>query len=302
MTTSGEVAAPILDVDVAATRRANLWGDAWRRLLRNKLAVAGLVVIVILTFTALFAPWLAREHYATANFDNPYARPSLEHPFGTDNLGRDLLSRIIWGARVSMLVAIVAQLLTLAIGLPIGALAGYLGGRWDTVIMRAVDVMYAFPRLLFVLLLMSMFGGGLWQIFVAIGVTGWTTESRLIRGQFLSLKERDFVKAARVAGTRGFGIITRHLLPNALTPIIVAMTFGIPTAIFIEAGLSFIGVGIQPPTPSWGQMVGLYQPYIRSFWWMEVFPAAAIGLTMLAFTFFGDGLRDALDPKLKGRE
>ncbi len=301
MTSSEEAIRPAVELDAAPTDRASLWGDAWRRLLQNKLAVAGMVIIIILSFVAIFAPVLAREHYATANFDRPFERPSREYPLGTDNLGRDMLSRIIWGARVSMAVALGAQVLTLVIGVPIGAVAGYLGGRWDTAIMRGVDVMYAFPRLLFVLLLMAMFGGGMRNIFIAIGVTGWTTESRLVRGQFLALKERDFVKAARVAGTRGPGIVMRHLLPNALTPIIVASSFGIPAAMFIEAGLSFIGVGIQPPTPSWGQMVGANQQYIRSFWWLDVFPDAAIGITMLAFTFFGDGLRDALDPKMKGR-
>jgi ABC-type dipeptide/oligopeptide/nickel transport system permease subunit len=301
MTTTDSALSPTIDLDRGASRQASLWGDAWRRLIRNKLAVVGLAIIVFLCLVAIFAPLLAKEHYTEANFDQPFLKPSLDHPFGTDNLGRDMLSRIIWGARVSLGVAIIAQLLTLAIGLPIGAVAGYLGGRWDTTIMRGVDVMYAFPRLLFVLLLMVVLGPGLMSIFIAIGVTGWVTESRLLRAQFLSLKERDFIRAARVSGTGGLSIVMRHLMPNSLTPIIVAMTFGIPAAIFTEAGLSFIGVGIRPPTPSWGQMVGENQQYIRSFWWLEVFPAAAIGITMLAFTFFGDGLRDALDPKMKGQ-
>ncbi|MGH2599900.1 MAG: ABC transporter permease, partial [Dehalococcoidia bacterium] len=243
MTTSESMLSPAVE-GVTPRRQANLWGDAWRRRIRNKLAVAGMAVILLLVFVAIFAPVLAKEHYAEANFEEPFLSPSWEHPFGTDNLGRDMLSRIIWGARISLGVALLAQFLTLAIGLPIGALAGYLGGRWDTITMRGVDVMYAFPRLLFVLLLMVVLGPGLVTIFVAIGISGWVTESRLLRAQFLSLKERDFIKAARVSGTGGFGIILRHLMPNSLTPIIVAMTFGIPTAIFIEAGLSFIGVGI----------------------------------------------------------
>ena len=185
------------------------------------------------------------------------------------------------------------------IGVPIGALSGYLGGRVDVVLTRIIDVMYAFPRLLFVILLMSMLGAGLMNIFIAIGLIGWVGIARQTRAQVLALKQKEFVDGARALGA-GFGrLLVRHILPNALTPIVVAVTFGIPEAIFTEAALSFIGVGINPPTPSWGQMVGEGQQYIRSHWHLCVFPSIAIAVTMLSFNFFGDGVRDALDPKLK---
>lgn len=285
-------------------KQASLWSDAWRRLRRNKLAVVGLGVVTALCLIALFAPLLAREPLdyqppPETQIERQFGRPSATLPMGGDNLGRDVLSRVIWGARVSLLVGLVAQLIVLAIGVPIGALAGYFGGNLDLALMRFVDVMYAFPQLLFVVLLMSMLGRGLGNIFIAIGLTGWVTLARLVRAQFLSLREKDFVVAARASGANDLRLMTRHLLPNALTPIIVALTFGIPTAIFTEAFLSFIGVGIGPPQTSWGLMVGENQQYLRSFPWMLIFPSIALALTMLSFTFLGDGLRDALDPNSK---
>src|SRR5439155_1716919 len=213
---------------------------------------------------------------------------------GTDQVGSDLLSRMIYGARVSMLVGLGAQIIVVLIGVPIGALSGYLGGRADICLTRFIDVMYAFPRLLFVILVMSALGAGLTNIFIAIGLTGWVGIARQTRAQVLAIKEKEFVDGARALGA-GFGrLLTRHILPNALTPIVVSVTFGIPEAIFTEAALSFIGVGINPPTPSWGQMVGEGQQYIRSYWHLCVFPSIAIAITMLSFTFFGDGVRDAL--------
>ncbi|HXH13040.1 MAG TPA: ABC transporter permease [Alphaproteobacteria bacterium] len=277
----------------------SLWADAWRRLLRNRLAIFGGIVILGLGFLAVFADVLAPSHYTKANFLHAYEFPNRQFPLGTDPLGRDMLSRIIYGARVSMLVGFVAQFIVVSIGVPVGAVAGYYGGKVDLLIMRFVDVMYAFPRLLFVILLMSMLGAGLLNIFIAIGLTGWVNIARLTRAQILSLKEREFAEGARAAGAGGVRVLWNHLLPNALSPIIVAVTFGIPEAIFTEAALSFIGVGINPPTPSWGQMVGEYQQYILSYWHLCVFPSVAIALTMLSFTFLGDGVRDALDPKLR---
>lgn len=285
----------------AGERQATLWGDAWRRLRRNRLAVAGLIVVTLLCFVALFAPALAGEELDYQNYDALYHPPELsrEYLFGADQLGRGILSRVIWGTRVSILVGLVAQLIVLAIGLPVGAIAGYFGGRTDMVLMRIVDVMYAFPQLLFVILLMSMWGRGLSNIFLAIGLTGWVTLARLVRAQFLTLRERDFVLAARAIGANDIRLIVRHMLPNAMTPIIVAFTFGIPAAIFTEAFLSFVGVGIGPPNTSWGVLLGENQQYLRTYPWMLVWPAAAISITMLSFTFLGDGLRDALDPSLK---
>jgi ABC-type dipeptide/oligopeptide/nickel transport system permease subunit len=196
-------------------------------------------------------------------------------------------------------VGLGAQVIIVVIGVPVGALAGWAGGRLDLYLMRFVDVMYAFPNLLFVILVMSMLGAGLTNIFIAIGLTGWVGIARQTRAQVLALREKEFVEGARALGA-GFGrLLTRHVLPNALSPIIVAVTFGIPQAIFTEAALSFIGVGINPPTPSWGQMVGEGQQYLRTYWHLCVFPSIGIAVTMLSFTFFGDGVRDALDPKLK---
>jgi ABC-type dipeptide/oligopeptide/nickel transport system permease subunit len=276
-----------------------LWRDAWRRLLRNKLAVGGGVVVIMLVLIAVFADFLAPYSYTKTNFGRPNEGPTSDYPFGTDQLGRDMLSRMIYGARVSMLVGVGAQVIIVLIGVPIGALAGWVGGRMDTVLTRFIDVMYAFPRLLFVILVMSMLGAGLLNIFIAIGLTGWVGIARQTRAQVLALRQKEFVEGARALGARSGRLLVRHVLPNALSPIVVAITFGIPEAIFTEAALSFIGVGINPPTPSWGQMVGEGQQYLRSSWHLCVVPSIAIAITMLSFTFLGDGVRDALDPRLK---
>lgn len=288
-----------LDIPGPSLDSSSLWRDAWRRLLRNKLAVSGGVVVILLLLTAIFADFIAPYSYTKTNFGRLNEEPTRDYPFGTDNLGRDMLSRMIYGARISMLVGLGAQLIVVAIGVPIGALSGYIGGRVDLVLTRFVDVMYAFPRLLFVILVMSALGAGLMNIFMAIGLTGWVGIARQTRAQVLSLKEKEFAEGARALGAGFFRVLFKHVLPNALTPIVVSVTFGIPEAIFTEAALSFIGVGINPPTPSWGQMVGEGQQYLRSAWHLCVFPSIAIAITMLSFTFFGDGVRDALDPKLK---
>jgi len=281
-----------------STQTSNLWRDAWRRLLRNKLAVVGGATVILLCLVAIFADFIAPYSYTKANFGKIYEFPSREFPLGTDQLGRDVLSRMIYGARVSMLVGLGAQVIIVMIGVPIGLVAGYLGGRMDLLLTRFIDVMYAFPRLLFVILIMSMLGAGLMNIFIAIGLTGWVGIARQTRAQVLSIKEKEFVEGARALGAGFFRTVSKHVLPSALTPIVVSVTFGIPEAIFTEAALSFIGVGINPPTPSWGQMVGENQQYLRSYWHLCVFPSIAIAITMLSFTFFGDGVRDALDPKM----
>jgi len=283
----------------AELRSSSLWRDAIRRLLRNRLAMAGGIVVALLCLIAIFADVLAPRPYTKTNFGRLNEAPTRDYLLGTDQLGRDLLSRMIYGARVSMLVGLGAQIIVVSIGVPIGALSGYLGGRADLFLTRFIDVMYAFPRLLFVILVMSMLGAGLTNIFIAIGLTGWVGIARQTRAQVLAIKEKEFVDAARGLGAGFARLLSRHILPNAMTPIVVAVTFGIPEAIFTEAALSFIGVGINPPTPSWGQMVGEGQQYIRSYWHLCVFPSIAIAVTMLAFTFFGDGVRDALDPKMK---
>jgi ABC-type dipeptide/oligopeptide/nickel transport system permease subunit len=295
--TSLDVADLLAAAPSAAT--SGLWRDAWRRLLRNKLAVAGGVTVMLLCLVAIFANVLAPQSYTKANFGSIYQFPSREFPLGTDQLGRDVLSRMIYGARVSMLVGLGSQVIVVLLGVPLGAIAGYIGGRTDILMTRFIDVMYAFPRLLFVILVMSMLGAGLINIFIALGLTGWVGIARQTRAQVLALKEKEFVEGARALGARGWRVLVRHILPSALTPIVVSVTFGVPEAIFTEAALSFIGVGINPPTPSWGQMVGENQQFLRSYWYLCVFPSIAIAVTMLSFTFFGDGVRDALDPKMK---
>jgi ABC-type dipeptide/oligopeptide/nickel transport system permease subunit len=283
---------------LVARKQRSLWGDAWRRLIRNKLAVIGLIIVVVFTTLAILAPVLA-PYSQEEVVDYRLARegPSWVFPMGLDQNGRDIFSRLLYGARVSLVVGVLAQALVLLIGIPVGAFAGYHGGQVDNALMRAVDVVYAIPQLLLVMIFLGVFGPGLINIFIAIGLVGWVTEARLVRGQFLALREQEFVSAARVAGAGTGHIIGKHLLPNSLTPIIVALTFGIPTAIFTEAALSFVGVGILPPQASWGQMVGdASQPgYIQTDPYMLLFPVLAIGLTMLGFTFLGDGMRDALD-------
>ena len=286
-----------IDTGHVRTSTSSLSRDALRRLRKNRLAMAGLMVVVVLLLLAIFADVLAPYPYTKVNFGRLNEAPSRDYPLGTDQIGRDLLSRMIYGARVSMLVGLGAQVIVVLIGVPIGALSGYVGGRTDLLLTRFIDVMYAFPRLLFVILVMSMLGAGLMNIFIAIGLTGWVGIARQTRAQVLAIREKEFVDGARALGAGFSRLLIRHVLPNALTPIVVAVTFGIPEAIFTEAALSFIGVGINPPTPSWGQMVGEGQQYLRSYWHLCVFPSIAIAVTMLAFTFFGDGVRDALDPK-----
>jgi len=282
-----------------AARSETPFAQGVRRLRRSATALLGVAIVALLILVGVFADALAPGSPIASDHAQTFAAPSWAHPLGTDQVGRDLLSRMIYGARVSMLVGLGAQLIVVLIGVPIGALSGQLGGRVDLMLMRLVDVMYAFPNLLFVILVMSMLGAGLTNIFIAIGLTGWVGIARQTRGQVLAIREKEFVEGARALGA-GFGrVLLRHILPNALTPIVVAVTFGIPQAIFTEAALSFIGVGINPPTPSWGQMVGEGQQYLRTYWHLCVFPSIAIGLTMLSFTFLGDGVRDALDPKLK---
>ena len=286
----------------AARKHRTLWRDAFNRMIQNRLALAGGIAVLLIVLMAIFASVIAPYPYAQPDFTAINESPgAAHHLLGTDELGRDFLSRLIFGAQVSILVGIGSQIIVFIIGVPLGAIAGYAAGTVDTVLMRFVDVAYAFPQLLFVILIMSWRGPGLTNIFVAIGVTGWVTLTRLTRAEFLTMRERDYVLAARAVGAGPWRLITRHMLPNALTPIIVALTFGVPQAIFTEASLSFIGVGVTPPRPSWGQMVGQYFTYIQSYWFLAALPAIAIAVVMLAFTFFGDGLRDALDPRMQRR-
>jgi oligopeptide transport system permease protein len=306
---AGEIAKP--------RRSAGLWGDAWSRLRRNKLALVGLVLVSLLAFVGVFGPFLAPWPYDHQDLEavfaaggGPLPPGSPGHILGTDQLGRDLLSRLLDGARISVSVALVVQFVILTLGVPVGAIAGWFGGRLDNFLMRFTDVIYAFPDLLFIILLSvafreTIFGqamDGLLLVFFAIGLTSWVTVARLVRGQMLSLKETEFVEAAKAIGVTDRKIVSKHLLPNGMGPIIVAVTLGIPGAILAEATLAYIGIGVQPPRASWGTLIAEGQKWVRSEPHLVVFPAIAIALALIGFTFLGDGLRDALDPKLKGKQ
>lgn len=273
-----------------------LWRDAWRRLLRNKLAVAGLAFITFMALLALTADILPFPSPTYQFPGSSYAPPSMAHLLGNDNVGRDVLSRLVHGARVSLAVAVFAQSIILVLGLTVGGLAGFFSGRIDNYLMRFTDVFFAFPDLLFVIIITTALGASLTNIFLAIGLVNWTDLARLVRGQLLTLRERDFVQAARSVGAPARRILLLHLFPNAAGPIIVCLTYGIPQAIFAEAVLSFIGLGVRPPQASWGTMIQQGNEAILSAPHLALFPGLAIALTMLAFNFLGDGLRDALDP------
>jgi oligopeptide transport system permease protein len=288
----------------ATEQQIGLWRDAWYRFRRNRLAVAGLSLVLLLILVALISPLLAHLGLIVdplkQQVENIEAGPGMGgHPLGTDELGRDTLSRLLYGSRISLTVGILVQGIILPIGLAVGLSAGYFGGRLDNFLMRFTDIWYAFPDLIFVLVLVSVFGPSLLSIFGAIALVNWVSLARLVRGQVLSIKEKEFIEAARSSGSAPFKLIVKHLLPNSLGPIIVTLTFGIPQAIFLEAVLSFLGVGIQPPTPTWGQMVFDGYEAIYANPTSVVFPALAIGFTLLAFSFVGDGLRDALDPRMR---
>jgi oligopeptide transport system permease protein len=280
-------------------RSSGLWGLAFRRLKRNRLAVVALFVIGVFVALAVLAPLIAPYDPQQQNLRETFESPSWHHVMGTDNLGRDWFSRLLYGARISLAVGVFAQVIIMAIGMPIGLIAGYRGGATDSLLMRFTDLMYAFPDLLLIILLRSVLGGGLFTLFLIIGIVNWVDLARLVRGQALSLKTQEFIVAARSLGASDREIMTRHLLPNLLGPITVVIAFGVPRAIFIEAALSFIGVGLDVGTPSWGSMVQEGYSAIFGSPHLVIFPSIAIALLMLAFTFVGDGLRDALDPRME---
>jgi oligopeptide transport system permease protein len=298
----------------------SFWSDAFARLLENRVATASLVFIGLLLLVAIFAPWIAPYPYDEQHMSQTWQGPSAQYWLGTDAFGRDILSRLIFGARVSLTVALMAQVIILVLGVPLGLISGLVGGRVDNLIMRIVDALYALPNLLIVIVFMTLMKqvlaqknlgllaplgwldgatGGLTGVFIGIGLTYWLTVCRLVRAQTLSLREREFVIAARAVGAGNRRIIWSHLAPNCLAPVIVAASLGVPTAIMLEAGLSFIGLGISPPMPSWGTMVADGVEALRAYPYAVIAPCAAISLTLLAFNFLGDGLRDALDPLLK---
>jgi oligopeptide transport system permease protein len=293
------------------TRERGLWGDAYYRLTRNRLAMAALVLLIaIAALTAAAANIHAVQRYdpyMDQDYEHLQEGPTLTHFFGTDNLGRDNWARVLAGVSISLQIGIGTQIVVLLIGLAVGAMAA-LGGRFtDNVMMRLTDITYAFPDLLFIILMRSVLSGRDWpvidnpklQVILAIAFVNWTTIARLVRGQMLSLAERDFVLAARALGASPRRVVVQHMLPNSLGPVIVAVTFGIPIAIFAEAALGFIGFGLPPPTASLGRLVSDGYAYVQVNYWVAVFPAAAVAMLMLCFTFLGDGLRDALDPRMR---
>ena len=271
----------------------------WFRFRRNKVAVISLAFIIFQILVAVLAPWVAPYDPTYQDYAATWEPPSGKHWFGTDDLGRDVLSRLIYGARVSISVGVLAQISQLVIGLPIGAITGLRGGWFDFVFMRLVDVLSSVPTVLFYMLMVIVLGRGFINIILAMSITGWIGIARLVRGQVLSLKATDYVRAAEGMGANTGHVIRYHLIRNALTPVIVSVTLGVPGSMMGEAGLSFLGLGITPPLTSWGQMMGLYQAYIQSAWHLTVFPALVLSLTMLAWIQLGDGLRNALDPTIR---
>lgn len=305
--------APEPLVSLRSTKPRSLWSDAWRRLIRNKMAVVGMVVIIFFWAMAITAPWVAPYEVNAQHHQFTYRGPAwsaggdLRFLLGTDGVGRDELSRLIWGARISMVVGIIPVSVHLIIGGVVGMLAGFRGGRTDNLLMRMVDIFYAFPGLLLAIIMMVALRdvwlgrqmGGLLLMFFALAIVGWEGTARMVRGQVLSVKQKEYIEAARAIGASNTRLMWRHIVPNILAPLIVAVAFGVPGAIFAEAGLSFIGLGIRPPTASWGNML---QDGFASIYSQPVLiaaPALCVALVMLAFTFLGDGLRDALDPRMK---
>ena len=273
-----------------------------RRFSRNTLSLIGAIAVVILVCVSILAPFISPYDPTTIDVYNVLSPPSREHPLGTDELGRDLLSRIIWGSRVSLKVGFVAVGIALCIGTLIGAVAGFYGGKVDAVLMRFVDIMLAFPTFFLILAVIAILEPSIFTIMAVIGITSWMDVARLVRAEFLTLKERDFVDAAKAAGVSNPRLIFKHLLPNALSPVFVAATFGIAGAILVESGLSFLGLGVQPPEPSWGNILTSGKDNIEVAWWLSLYPGLAILITVLSYNLVGEGLRDALDPRLWGTE
>jgi peptide/nickel transport system permease protein len=282
-----------------------MWSITWSRFRRSRLAVAALLYVSLVTLVALAAPLIANEHalvpFAPTSIDLAHrlAPPGSTHRFGTDDLGRDVLSRMIHGARVSLAVGFSATLISLLVGSVLGSLAGYYGGATDWIVSRVIEVVLCFPFLFLVLGIVALFRPSIWTIMIALGLTTWTTEARFMRGEFLRVRELEFAQAAKASGARDARIIFRHLLPNAIAPVLVSASFGVASAILTESALSFLGLGVAVPMPSWGAILSIAQRYIDQAWWLVAFPGAAIFTTVAAFNIIGDRFRDALDPRME---
>jgi oligopeptide transport system permease protein len=277
----------------------SLWQEARRRLLRNRAALAALILLALVALLALLAPWLSPHAYDEVYWDRIAAPPDFAnaHWFGTDGNGRDLFVRTLYGARVSLAVGIVATFVSLVIGVSWGAIAGYFGGRVDALMMRTVDVLYSLPFMFFVIVLVVVFGRNILLVFLALGAVEWLTMARIVRGQTLSIKRKEFVEAARAAGVRPLAIVRRHVVPNLSGPVVVYVTLTVPHVILVESFLSFLGLGVQEPLTSWGVLIAEGAGPMESAPWMLIFPASFLAVTLFCFNFLGDGLRDALDPK-----
>ena len=273
----------------------SLWRDAWHRLAKNKLALAGGSALILLTVACVVGPWISPYGHEVTNLNNTFAKPGAEHWLGTDQLGRDLLVRLLMGGRISIGVGLCATFVALTIGVVYGAVAGFFGGKIDSVMMRIVDIMYALPFTIFVILLMVMFGRHIWLLFLAIGAVEWLTMARIVRGQIMTLKKMEFIEAARSLGLGKRRIIFKHMIPNVLGPIIVYTTLTIPAVMLLEAFLSFLGLGVQPPASSWGSLIKDGAEKMEEYPWLLLFPGTVFSLTLFSLNFLGDGLRDALD-------
>lgn len=278
---------------------SSTWLTIWRQYRRNRLAMVGLIVVGFLFLLALSAPWLAPYSPTAYDLDTVLQPPSWTHPFGTDEEGRDLLSRILFGARISLTVGFVGVGLYVLVGIVMGALAGYYGGWVDHLISRSIEIMLCFPTFFLILAVLAFVGPSLYNIMLVIGLTSWPGIARLTRGEFLRLRKQDFVSASMVVGASSSRVIFRHILPNSLAPVLVSATFGVASAILVESSLSFLGFGVQPPTPSWGEALSQSRDFMDIAWWLALFPGAAIFVTITAYNLVGEGLRDAIDPRMK---
>ena len=285
--------------DAVRTRKHSQWGDILKRLTRDKLAMVGLTIVVILILVAIFAKYLAPYDYTAQDMKNRMAWPSAEHLLGTDNFGRDLLSRIIYGARTSLLIALISIVISTAVGIILGAFAGYFGGWVDTLIMRVTDIVMAIPQILMAVSIQAALGTGTFNTALAISITGIPMGVRILRAQILSIRDQEYVEAAVATGSGSMRVLFRQILPNCMAPLIVDISLRVGGSIMAISGLSFIGLGVQPPAAEWGSIMTAGRAYIRDFWPLATFPGIAIFLALFGFNVLGDGLRDAMDPKLK---
>jgi peptide/nickel transport system permease protein len=274
----------------------------WKRFSRNKLALAGGIIVAFLLFVAILAPLVSPYDPNDIDRKHILEPPGIQHPLGTDDLGRDVLSRMIWGSQISLSVGFVAVGISVIMGMIFGSISGYYGGWMDRIIMRFIDIMLSVPTFFLILAVIAFIGSSIWNIMIIIGITSWMGVARLVRAEFLSLKEREYVLAARAVGASNMRIIFRHIMVNSLAPVLVSAVLGIAGAVLVESSLSFLGIGVQPPTPSWGNILTLGKDNMETAWWLSVFPGLAILITVLGYNLLGEGVRDALDPRLWGAE